>query len=209
MPARSGIEVVITALTRNQVYRQRYRGFESHPLRQTTSIPIRGWMLFFVVGGIRKPAPWRHAGGMSQPAWENPTHSAGWLRHPGMDVVFLLWVGFESRRLGDMPVACRNRRGRIPPTPPVGCVIRGRMSFFCCGWDSKAGALATCRRHVATGVGGMRSLCPGGAKPAYAACSREPRKPGIRCHFDGQKACIHASFRRFRNYSHSLPSSLF
>ena len=29
----SGIEVVITALTRNQVYRQRYRGFESHPLR--------------------------------------------------------------------------------------------------------------------------------------------------------------------------------
>ena len=159
--------MVITALTRNQVYRQRYRGFESHPLRQTTSIPIRGWMLFFAVGGIRKPAPWRHAGGMSQPAWENPTHSAGWLRHPGMDVV------------------------------------------FCCGWDSKAGALATCRRHVATGVGGMRSLCPGGAKPAYAACSREPRKPGIRCHFDGQKACIHASFRRFRNYSHSLPSSLF
>ena len=26
--------MVITALTRNQVYRQRYRGFESHPLRQ-------------------------------------------------------------------------------------------------------------------------------------------------------------------------------
>ena len=32
-PIWSGIEVVITALTRNQVYRQRYRGFESHPLR--------------------------------------------------------------------------------------------------------------------------------------------------------------------------------
>ena len=30
----SGIEVVITALTRNQVYWQQYRGFESHPLRQ-------------------------------------------------------------------------------------------------------------------------------------------------------------------------------
>ena len=29
----SGIEVVITALTRNQVYPQGYRGFESHPLR--------------------------------------------------------------------------------------------------------------------------------------------------------------------------------
>ena len=29
----SGIEVVITALTRNQVYQQWYRGFESHPLR--------------------------------------------------------------------------------------------------------------------------------------------------------------------------------
>ena len=35
MPARSGLEVVITALTRNQVYRQRYRGFESHPLRHS------------------------------------------------------------------------------------------------------------------------------------------------------------------------------
>ena len=138
-------------MTRNQVYRQRYRGFESHPLRQTTSIPIRGWMLFFVVGEIRKPAPWRHAGGMSQPAWENPTHSAK--QHPSPS--------------GD------------------GCC------FFVVGGR------------------GMRSLCPGGAKPAYAACSREPRKPGIRCHFDGQKACIHASFRRFRNYSHSLPSSLF
>ncbi len=30
----SGIEAVITALTRNQVYQQWYRGFESHPLRQ-------------------------------------------------------------------------------------------------------------------------------------------------------------------------------
>ena len=35
---RSGIEVVITALTRNQVYRQRYRGFESHPLRQISCL---------------------------------------------------------------------------------------------------------------------------------------------------------------------------
>ena len=78
--------------------------------------------------------------------------------HLGMDVVFLLWVRFESRRLGDMPVACRNRRGRIPPTPPVGCVIRGWMLFFCCGWDSKAGALATCRWHVATGVGESHPL---------------------------------------------------
>ena len=33
MAIRSGIEVVITALTRNQVYPQGYRGFESHPLR--------------------------------------------------------------------------------------------------------------------------------------------------------------------------------
>ena len=99
---------------------------------------------------------------------------------------------------------------RIPPTPPNNIHPHPGMDVvFCCGWDSKAGALATCRWHVATGVGGMRSLCPGGAKPAHAACSREPRKPGIRCHFDGQKACIHASFRRFRNYSHSLPSSLF
>ena len=122
---------------------------------------------------------------------------------------------------------------RIPPTPPNNIHPHPRLDVvFCCGRDSKAGALATCRWHVATGVGeshplrrlaassgdgcffvvggrGMRSLCPGGAKPAHAACSREPRKPGIRCHFDWQKARIHASFRRFRNYSHSLPSSLF
>ena len=45
MPARSGIEVVITALTRNQVYRQRYRGFESHPLRQKKAHPS-GWAFF-------------------------------------------------------------------------------------------------------------------------------------------------------------------
>ena len=31
----SGIEAVITSLTRNQVYQQWYRGFESHPLRQS------------------------------------------------------------------------------------------------------------------------------------------------------------------------------
>ena len=29
-------------MTRNQVYRQRYRGFESHPLRQTPAVPVRG-----------------------------------------------------------------------------------------------------------------------------------------------------------------------
>ena len=48
----------------------------------------------------------------------NPTHSAK--QHPspsGDGCCFLLWVGFESRRLGDMPVACRNRRGRIPLAP--------------------------------------------------------------------------------------------
>ena len=37
----SGIEVVITALTRNQVYPQGYRGFESHPLRQLRNSPYR------------------------------------------------------------------------------------------------------------------------------------------------------------------------
>ena len=45
----------------------------------------------------------------------NPTHSAS-NNSPspsgdGLCCCFLLWVGFESRRLGDMPVACRNRRG--------------------------------------------------------------------------------------------------
>ena len=60
--------MVITALTRNQVYRQRYRGFESHPLRQK-SAPSR-WVGRFSgiatqVGGIRKAA----LGGMPQPPW--------------------------------------------------------------------------------------------------------------------------------------------
>ena len=35
---RTGIEVVITALTRNQVYPQGYRGFESHPVRQKSTV---------------------------------------------------------------------------------------------------------------------------------------------------------------------------
>ena len=34
-PIWTGIEVVITALTRNQVVSQEARGFESHPVRQT------------------------------------------------------------------------------------------------------------------------------------------------------------------------------
>ena len=51
--------MVITALTRNQVYRQRYRGFESHPLRQKKAHPP-GWAFFWHydpgAGGIRKAA---------------------------------------------------------------------------------------------------------------------------------------------------------
>ena len=51
--------MVITALTRNQVYRQRYRGFESHPLRQKKAHPS-GWAFFWHydpgAGGIRKAA---------------------------------------------------------------------------------------------------------------------------------------------------------
>ena len=35
----SGIEAVITSLTRNQVYQQWYRGFESHPLRHIRQNP--------------------------------------------------------------------------------------------------------------------------------------------------------------------------
>ena len=60
--------MVITALTRNQVYRQRYRGFESHPLRQKKAHPS-GWAFFWHydpgAGGIRKAA----LGGMPQPPW--------------------------------------------------------------------------------------------------------------------------------------------
>ena len=53
----SGIEAVITALTRNQVYQQWYRGFESHPLRQRKST-ARSVVFFrwhrYSAGGIRK-----------------------------------------------------------------------------------------------------------------------------------------------------------
>ena len=39
--------MVITALTRNQVYRQRYRGFESHPLRQLVANYAGSRRLFY------------------------------------------------------------------------------------------------------------------------------------------------------------------
>ena len=45
----SGIEVVITALTRNQVYQQWYRGFESHPLRHAAASVISLAATFFKI----------------------------------------------------------------------------------------------------------------------------------------------------------------
>ena len=41
-PIRTGIEVVITALTRNQVVSQEARGFESHPVRQCENLRPHG-----------------------------------------------------------------------------------------------------------------------------------------------------------------------
>ena len=86
---------------------------KSHPLRQTASIPIRGWMLFFVVGGMRSLCP----------EGVNPTHSAGWLRHPGMDVVFC--CGWE-RDEKFMP-----RRGKACPrcVQPRTQKARNQMPF--------------------------------------------------------------------------------
>ena len=43
-------KVRIATLTRNQVYRQRYRGFESHPLRQKEETRNRVSLLF---GGVQ------------------------------------------------------------------------------------------------------------------------------------------------------------
>ena len=59
--------MVITALTRNQVYRQRYRGFESHPLRHRKSSVVRRGT--FYPRWDSKGGSWRHAGGMTQPPW--------------------------------------------------------------------------------------------------------------------------------------------
>ena len=62
----SGIEVVITALTRNQVYPQGYRGFESHPLRQLRNSrhrSVSGFAENCTMAGISSlPAPIRFAG---------------------------------------------------------------------------------------------------------------------------------------------------
>ena len=59
----SGIEVVITALTRNQVYRQRYRGFESHPLRQKPCQQSAFRLLAFLFQFGAKPKPLSIASG--------------------------------------------------------------------------------------------------------------------------------------------------
>ena len=74
--------MVITALTRNQVYRQRYRGFESHPLRQKKAHPP-GWVFFWHydsgAGGIRKAAAacrWHAAAAVAFPQKRDPTRSA-------------------------------------------------------------------------------------------------------------------------------------
>ena len=48
-------KVRIATLTRNQVYRQRYRGFESHPLRQKSGVPL-GLPISFA-GGMRSLCP--------------------------------------------------------------------------------------------------------------------------------------------------------
>ena len=43
----TGIEVVITALTRNQVVSQEARGFESHPVRQKETVTRKGGCFLF------------------------------------------------------------------------------------------------------------------------------------------------------------------
>ena len=75
--------MVITALTRNQVYQQWYRGFESHPLRQKPEERIFAFfrffgMVFMWVGFEKGDGDSRHkqSGGLFVSPRENPTRSA-------------------------------------------------------------------------------------------------------------------------------------
>ena len=75
--------MVITALTRNQVYRQRYRGFESHPLRQKKPIHpdglFSGIMTLARVGFERRllaACRWHAATAVAFPQKRDPTRSA-------------------------------------------------------------------------------------------------------------------------------------
>ena len=53
----SGIEVVITGLTRNQFVGQPARGFESHPLRQQKLLPFKGRSFMLAQGGKEPTCP--------------------------------------------------------------------------------------------------------------------------------------------------------
>ena len=75
--------MVITALTRNQVYRQRYRGFESHPLRQKKPIHpdglFSGIMTLARAGFERRllaACRWHAATAVAFPQKRDPTRSA-------------------------------------------------------------------------------------------------------------------------------------
>ena len=52
MRIRTGIEEVITALTRNQVVAQAARGFESHPVRQRKTGESNGFIGFYLFTDI-------------------------------------------------------------------------------------------------------------------------------------------------------------
>lgn len=49
--------MVITALTRNQVYQQWYRGFESHPLRQNRVVSLKKVAALFISLGMKEVKP--------------------------------------------------------------------------------------------------------------------------------------------------------
>ena len=93
--------MVITALTRNQVYRQRYRGFESHPLRQKKAHPS-GWAFFWHydpgAGGIRKaalggmPVACRNRRGFSAEKESHPHYQiTGFSRSSGRGISYYGW----------------------------------------------------------------------------------------------------------------------
>ena len=134
-PIWTGIEVVITALTRNQVVSQEARGFESHPVRQKGTTARVAVVLFCIPrGGFErercKKTCRRHVFPATRPPPQrrsNPTLSAKKERPPMWRSFFFAYQEGDSNGSGVRKRAggtfsprpgLRRSGGRIPPCPP-------------------------------------------------------------------------------------------
>lgn len=96
-----GIEVVITALTRNQVVAQAARGFESHPIRQKSPANSRGCWTFLFARILKFPNSCvRTARSFSRKPGSNPVllscparlyFPSGSRNHPASEEAYRTW----------------------------------------------------------------------------------------------------------------------